>query len=451
MCLGGVSTAADCNKQSALFFITDQQVKTPLERSAAGGCTMFKHNPDDTILGFSSGYEFGQRTVTYFDPHECDTLPYPFEITGLSFTLLDPPSSVDPRTYKWPVYLDIVVFDLADSADSCAGPGNELCRISLVCDSVTYAFPEVGTVTFPTPCCVEGPFFIGVEYTDSSAGPLPSVLFDVNSTPDTCHIYQFYCGQWWDWYEFWVVEPGYPFFWVHGETVSLDCCPDLDSDSVCEYYDNCPDVYNPDQDDADSDGVGDLCDNCPNDYNPDQQDTDGDNIADACDNCPGDYNDSQQDTDGDGVGDVCDNCLTAFNPNQEDADFDGIGDSCDICTDTDGDGYGNPGFPANTCADDNCPYAYNPGQEDTDGNGVGDACDVGCCVAPIRGNVDGDPTEAINIADLTFLVDFLFRNGYPLPCAEEGDIDGNGSVNIADLTSLVDYLFRNGPAPPFCP
>jgi hypothetical protein len=162
--------------------------------------------------------------------------------------------------------------------------------------------------------------------------------------------------------------------------------------------DNCPAVYNPDQEDADDDGTGDLCDtctdtdgdgygdpgfptntcatdNCPDLYNPNQEDADADGIGDSCDNCT--------DTDGDGYGDpgfpanTCDvdNCPIVYNPDQEDTDGDQIGDSCDQCTDNDGDGYGNPGFPANTCQDDNCLFVYNPDQEDADGDGIGDSCD----------------------------------------------------------------------------
>lgn len=436
-----------------MFIPADQQANWSSIRDLRAPCTLLKHNPDDTILGYNSAYDLGQRTVTYFDPTQCDTVVYPFEITGLSFTLLDPYDMYDPRPYKWPVLLDVVVFNLAYSTDSCYGPGAELCRVSLVCDSVTYAYPEVATVVFPTPCCVEGPFFIGVEYTDPGPGLLPSVLYDVNSEPDTCHIFQFYCGQWWGWYAFWVVAPGYPFYWVHGETVSLNCCPDVDGDGVCEGLDNCPEIFNPDQADADGDGVGDLCDDCPDDYDPGQEDTDGDGVGDACDNCPNDFNATQQDADSDGIGDVCDNCFSIYNPLQTDADNDTIGDSCDTCTDTDGDGWGNPGFPANTCPDDNCPYAYNPGQEDSDGDGIGDACDSGCCVDPIRGNVDGDAGEEVNITDLTYLVDYLFRSGYPPPCPEEGNVDGDPgkSINIADLTYLVDYLFGGGPSPAPCP
>jgi len=81
------------------------------------------------------------------------------------------------------------------------------------------------------------------------------------------------------------------------------------------------------------------------------------------------------DQDGDGVGDACDNCVAVHNPDQLDADLDQIGDACDECTDLDGDGYGDPGYAANTCPDDNCPDVVNPDQGDADGDGIGNACD----------------------------------------------------------------------------
>ncbi|MDF1544576.1 MAG: thrombospondin type 3 repeat-containing protein [bacterium] len=201
--------------------------------------------------------------------------------------------------------------------------------------------------------------------------------------------------------------------------------------------------------DSDGDGVDDDNDNCPAISNPLQEDADGDGIGDVCDDCT--------DVDGDGFGDpgyaanTCtdDNCPTIANPLQEDADGDNIGDVCDDCTDTDGDGYGNPGYAANTCADDNCPDDANPGQEDTDGDGVGDAC---CCIG-FRGNIDGLDGEGPVITDLTYLVDYLFAGGAVPPCPLEADIDGaDGSIPvITDLTYLVDFLFGGGPAPVNCP
>ena len=182
------------------------------------------------------------------------------------------------------------------------------------------------------------------------------------------------------------------------------------------------------------------------------QDTDGDGIPDD-----GDGSGTAGDTPciGGDTTDCDDNCMLVPNPNQEDADADGVGDVCDTCTDTDGDGYGNPGFPTNTCTLDNCPDTANPSQADTDSNGVGDAC---CCVD--RGNVDGivGIGGPIDVADLTYLVEHMFNSpsGPAPPCPEQGNVDGTETtpgipIDVADLTFLVAYLFQNGPAPPPCP
>ncbi|TWT41908.1 hypothetical protein RAS1_30320 [Phycisphaerae bacterium RAS1] len=81
---------------------------------------------------------------------------------------------------------------------------------------------------------------------------------------------------------------------------------DFDNDDVPDPFDNCPTVYNPNQDDSDEDGIGDCCD-------PDSPDLDNDGVADTCDNCPTVYNPGQLDTDGDGVGDVCEFALGDMN------------------------------------------------------------------------------------------------------------------------------------------
>jgi hypothetical protein len=76
----------------------------------------------------------------------------------------------------------------------------------------------------------------------------------------------------------------------------------------------------------------------------------------------------------------------------------------------------------------------------------------GCCLW-MRGNVDGDSSDQINVADLTYLVESLFKGGPPPPCIEEGNVNGdpNEDINVADLTYMVDFLFRGGPFPPPCP
>ena len=81
------------------------------------------------------------------------------------------------------------------------------------------------------------------------------------------------------------------------------------------------------------------------------------------------------DCDSDGINDDLDNCPANPNANQEEADGDGIGDVCDSCTDIDGDGFGNPGFPTNACPSDNCPDTYNVAQADADADCIGNVCD----------------------------------------------------------------------------
>ena len=82
--------------------------------------------------------------------------------------------------------------------------------------------------------------------------------------------------------------------------------PDIDGDGVTDSADNCPNVFNSDQNDIDEDGVGDVCDNCLDLANQDQADRDSDGYGDVCDNCIYASNSDQADCDGDGLGDMCD-------------------------------------------------------------------------------------------------------------------------------------------------
>lgn len=100
---------------------------------------------------------------------------------------------------------------------------------------------------------------------------------------------------------------------------------------------------------------------------------------------------------------------------------------------------------------DNCPLIVNPDQEDTNGDGIGDAC---CCVG-VRGNIDGDPQEAVNIVDLSDLVGYLFGSppGPPPGCPAEGNVDGDPDeqINIVDVSYLTAHLFGSGSPPGSCP
>ena len=73
----------------------------------------------------------------------------------------------------------------------------------------------------------------------------------------------------------------------------------------------------------------------------------------------------------------------------------------------------------------------------------------GCCIH--RGDIDHNGAAVPDIADLVYLVTYMFQGGAEPPCMEEADIDGNGSgPDIADLVYLVSFMFQGGPEPVPC-
>ena len=231
---------------------------------------------------------------------------------------------------------------------------------------------------------------------------------------------------------------------------------DTDEDGLGDVCDNCPESYNPDQEDLDGDGQGNICDidddnddtpdnedNCPLNANPNQEDTDEDGLGDVCDNCPESYNPDQEDVlDEDGVGDICDNCPEVPNgpflgtciggplgqlcTNQDDCN----GGVCSMNQEETNDGDALP----DAC--DNCPNNNNPNQEDTyppQGNGIGDACE---CEGNFDCDLDIDGGDAAN-----FKMNFG-RSVFFNPCESESPCNGDFDCDV-DVDGTDAALFKS--------
>lgn len=147
------------------------------------------------------------------------------------------------------------------------------------------------------------------------------------------------------------------------------------------------------------------------------------------------------DADADGADDTCDdNCVGLANANQADFDADFMGDACDTCTDGDGDGFGNPGYPPNTCAQDNCPSVANASQDDADLDGTGEACDncPGLANAD-QANLDadpmGDPCDCAPTQGNTYSHAPESNDGLDNQCFGE---DGFGTVD--EITGTIGFF-----------
>ena len=68
----------------------------------------------------------------------------------------------------------------------------------------------------------------------------------------------------------------------------------------------------------------------------------------------------------------------------------------------------------------------------------------------IRGDCNGD--KIINVGDIVFLINYLFKGGSPPVPICTGDVNNDGIVNVGDIVYLINYLFKGGspPIPPLC-
>ncbi len=154
-------------------------------------------------------------------------------------------------------------------------------------------------------------------------------------------------------------------------------------------------------------------------------------------------------------------CIVAFNDSYSTTFIDGDGQGLFTITNTDvfgnlggdwaGAASGQLGIRGNISADplfcDTATDNFDLHYESPAIRGAGmspiiwGALTVGCCACQKVGNVDCDPSNMVDIADITALVDYLYMSLSSPCCDTQADIDGVPGVDISDVTTLVDNLY----------
>ncbi len=62
-------------------------------------------------------------------------------------------------------------------------------------------------------------------------------------------------------------------------------------------------------------------------------------------------------------------------------------------------------------------------------------------------NGDASHNGTVNVLDVTFLINYLYKHGVAPDPLLAGDANCNGQINLLDITFLISYLYRHGPAP----
>ena len=64
----------------------------------------------------------------------------------------------------------------------------------------------------------------------------------------------------------------------------------------------------------------------------------------------------------------------------------------------------------------------------------------------LRGDANADRT--VDLADVVFTLNALFRGGPQPPCRDAADANDDGRIDTSDTVYTIDFLFRDGPPPP---
>jgi uncharacterized delta-60 repeat protein len=108
-------------------------------------------------------------------------------------------------------------------------------------------------------------------------------------------------------------------------------------------------------------------------------------------------------------------------------------------------GFGEGTDEASGVVVDDSSYVYVTGY--SWGNGTAGDYTTIKYVQVTLGDANGD--GVVDVGDVVWLINYLYKNGPPPVPLEAGDANGDDSVDVGDVIYLINYLFKGGP-PPSC-
>jgi hypothetical protein len=163
-------------------------------------CELYRD--DEGFAWFFGSWSLGDQQAIYCDPEAqcagCGGNVYPFKLNDVKLMLYNPDAAS---------YTDVVIHLYGSSGDPCDGPQAEI--YSFPIDNIT-TFLDWVVVSFPEQVCVDGPFFLALEYSyDPDPARIPSLVWTNQDYLDVCTQWVFYTGAWIEWNNMWTSPIGY--------------------------------------------------------------------------------------------------------------------------------------------------------------------------------------------------------------------------------------------------
>ena len=189
-------------------------------------CEMYRDN--ENWAYFWSGFEVGNMQCVFFDPAtmcpSCGEDVYPFYLSAMKALFYD---------HQGAGYMEYILHVFSSTGDPCDGPGTEIVSWEVEVDQFMTWF----NFSPPEKVCVNGPFFLAVEFNYDPGLYFPCLLWTDQNYMDLalCTQWMYYEDTWTAWEDFWTDPKGYMSLRAVGTCDADYCAPGV----VCDMqYDN---------------------------------------------------------------------------------------------------------------------------------------------------------------------------------------------------------------------